>query len=173
MKRRAVGVAVLIVLFATAGTEARDLWVGAGGGIVDPQGARSAPFFTGNLRFKLKGNLVLEPEVGYWKKTNATEAVETTLEDVSAGANVLYRVPTRRGVRFFVGAGLGLHLIRSRFAIAGFEFDSDTEAKQGMHFIAGFDFKVSGGLSAFGAARFDAVSDVAQNKAYGGLRLEL
>lgn len=171
-QRILVGLATMAAALVLAGrAEAQGLSIGLGAGTVDPQDSRTALWLTANLRWKLAKNVVIEPEVGYWKKSETTADLDSSLKDMSAGANVLYRVPRKR-LTYFVGGGLGVHVVKSSVRIADFDSESDTEIKQGLHFLAGLDIKLAGALSVFGAARFDAVADVDQSKLYGGLRFK-
>ncbi len=174
MLRRPLAMLVLL----TAGVpfagwaEAQGVSIGVGAGAVDPQNLDTVPWFTANLRWTLHKNFVIEPEFGYWKKTQATPGTENTVKDLSAGVNILYRIP-KKNASFFAGAGLGAHVVRSAFSIEGFDAQSDTQVKQGLHLLGGFDYKLTGGLSLFVAFRFDGIADLSQSKAYGGLRFKL
>jgi opacity protein-like surface antigen len=172
MKRWTAILFVVASAVGLSGSAEAQSWFGVGAGTVDPQGLRRATWFTANWRLKLSKNVVLEPEGGYWKRSETTPGVESSVRDVSVGVNILYLVP-KKSVTWFAGAGVGAHMIRSEFDIQGFTADSDTELKSAIHLIGGLDFKLTGSLRLFGAVRFDTVSDVQQNKLYGGLRLKL
>ncbi len=152
--------------------QAQESSFGIGAGPVDPQSLPRAVWFTANWRWKLRKNVVVEPEGGYWKKSESTPGVTSSVRDVSGGLNILYLVP-KKGVTWFAGAGVGAHVIHSAFDIAGFSSDSNTEVTSALHLMAGVDYKLTGSLRLFGAVRYDTVSDVQQNKVYGGLRLKL
>lgn len=166
------GVLVMVALgtigFAR-GAEAKDFSLGLGAGTVDPQEFGRAPWFTANLRWKLGKKFLIEPEGGYWKKTETVPGVETSIRVVNGGVNILYPI-VRKGVDLFVGGGLGVHVIRSEQEVVGLAAQEDTEVKQALHLLAGFELK-AGALRLFGAARFDTVADLDQSKLYGGLRI--
>jgi opacity protein-like surface antigen len=167
MKRAPVIVGIALLSSGTA--EAKDLSLGLGAGVVDPQGVRTAPWFTANLRWALSKRVVIEPEAGYWKKSETSADLTSSVRDVSGGVNVLYRAP-RKGATWFAGAGVGLHLVRSEFAL-GAVSDTDTQLKSALHLIAGLELDLGGALALFGAVRYDTVSDVQQNKVYAGIRV--
>jgi hypothetical protein len=73
------------------------------------------------------------------------------------------------GATWFAGAGVGVHLVRSEFAL-GAVSDTDTQLKSALHLIAGLELKLGDALGFFGAVRYDTVSDVQQNKVYAGIR---
>src|SRR6266850_1755750 len=95
MKRHALFAGLSLAAFLiTVPARAQSLGVGAGIVKLENDDAHSL-FLTGNLRFKLLGPIVLEPEVGYWKRTQTIPAGELKYEDVSVGGNALLVFPGR------------------------------------------------------------------------------
>jgi len=104
---------------STGGARDQARSLGVGVGRVDPQGQDAALWLTANLRWGIGGHVVVEPEASYWKKSQASPAGDSRVEDLSGGVNVLYRFRSRRPLGFFAGGGVGLHLVRSSFTIPG------------------------------------------------------
>jgi hypothetical protein len=166
--------AIFLAYAAFVASEAQAQSIGAGIGIVKlEQDDESSRFLTANVRFPLLGPLQLEPEVGYWKRTETVPAGELSFEDFSLGVNALLVVP---GTRFQVwgGAGLGAHFLDRTAGIAQIIRDAKS-TDIAVHVLGGLDFKLSGPLVVFGVARRDVFGDSSdardQTKFYGGLRL--
>ena len=162
----------LFVLFALSGAPAAAQSIGVGAGVVKLENDdQSSLFLTGNLRVRLLGPLMLEPEVGYWKRSGPGEA---SFEDFSLGANGVVVLPAHP-LEIFGGIGVGAHFLNRSAGIAGLARDSDA-TEFGLHLLAGLDFRVSDTLNFFGAVRFDAFGDDSdardQTKFYGGLRFK-
>ena len=147
--------------------------IGLGAGIVDLEQDDKTPLFlTANFRVRLFGPITLEPEVGYWKRTEQVAAGELSFEDFSVGANALLVIPGSK-LEFFAGVGLGAHFLDRTAGIAGIIRDAnDTDVA--VHLLGGLDLKVSSSVSLFAAARHDSFGDDTdardQTKFYGGLR---
>jgi len=145
--------------------------LGLGAGLVDPEDVPSTFWITANYRFGITEHLLLEPEVGYWKKGEDVLGGDVSIEDLQFGLNAIYRLGgSGTGVRPWAGAGLGVHLLKGvvDFDDSG-DFD-DTDTEIGIHLLGGADFVMSDALALFAAARFDIVSDLNQFKLYGGVR---
>jgi hypothetical protein len=68
----------------------------------------STVWMAANVRLPLGSRLLLEPEVGYWRRE---PDFDNTLSGiVNLGANLL--VSSKGSLRFWGGGGLGLHLLR-------------------------------------------------------------
>jgi hypothetical protein len=177
MRRVGLRLAMVVALVAGVGVlraEAGDLSPSLGVGIVDPNGAGSALFFTASAQRALGERAVLDPEIGYWSRKDSSPGVENALSDVSVGVNVLCRLTgkgRRARTRLFAGAGLGVHLVQSKASVTGFDEASETEVKQGIHLIACADRMIGGSLRVFVAVRSDLVADLPQSKIYAGVRL--
>jgi len=174
MKRYAF-LAVVLALATLAPAAARAQSIGVGAGIVKlEQDDQSSLFLTGNLRLKILGPIVLEPEVGYWKRTFPTGAGEAKFEDFSVGANGLVVIPGHT-VELFGGVGLGAHFLDRSAGIAGLIRDSK-KTDIAIHLLVGLDVRLSSSVNGFGVARRDAFGSDSeardQTKFYGGLRLK-
>lgn len=175
MKRYVLLFSVLVASAALAPQEARAQSIGVGAGIVKlEQDDESSLFLTGNLRIGLLGPIVLEPEVGYWKRTEPVGTGEATFEDFSIGANGLLVVGGDK-LELFGGVGLGTHFLDRSAGIAGIIRDSKS-TDVAVHVLGGVDVKLSGALNAFGVVRRDVFGDSSdardQTKFYAGLRLK-
>jgi len=127
------------------------------------------PWFTVNARWTLNEKLMLEPEAGYWTKTTELiPGIETTMKDRSLGMNLVHPIHRKR-VGFFVGAGLGVHLLESSADVQGTPTEGDRELKEALHLFGGLEYDLRG-LTLFGAVRFDIIADANQSKIYGGVR---
>lgn len=172
MKRHALFALLLgLALSAAAPAGAQSLGVGAGIVKLENDDAHSL-FLTGNLRFKLLGPIVLEPEVGYWKRTETIPAGELKFEDFSVGGNALLVFPGR-SLSLWGGAGLGWHFLDRSAGIAGL-LHAAKSTDAAVHVLAGVDVRVSNSASLFATARKDVFGNDTdsrdQTKFYGGLR---
>src|SRR5262249_53935489 len=128
---------------------------------------------------RISGFLALEPEVGYWKKTETFLGVESSLEDLSFGGSALIIIPASR-IELWGGGGAGGHRIKGKLAGFGTSV-SESQTKFGWHFLGGIDLKLSDHAAIFGAGRYDRVKgdatagepDLDETKFYAGLRLVL
>jgi hypothetical protein len=164
----------LAILCATGVGPAAADGPAAGVGLVDPNGAGSALWLTANVRRAAGDHVVIEPEAGYWSRKDSSPGVDNSISDASLGVNVLYRIcgkSLRSATRVFAGAGVGVHLVQSKAAVAGYDDVEETEVKQGMHLLATADHRIGGALRVFISVRSDLVADLYQSKIYGGIRL--
>lgn len=161
---------VFVAFLAAAAVRAEGVRVGVGAGYVDPSDVGGSIWFTGNTRFHVASNVVVEPELGYWQKSESYQGlVDASVKDFDFGANVLYVFPSKSSVSFWAGAGLGAHVLKGEVGAPGFAA-SDSETKLGGQLLAGLDYEVGSSIALFGAARYDLVSDFNQFKLYAGLR---
>ncbi len=165
---------LLIVGAMAGGATAQDNSIGFGAGFVDPEVVDGTLWFTGNVRLKVANRLVLEPEVGYWSKSEKLPGIaEASIKDLNAGVNVLY-VPTTSGsVEFAIGAGVGAHFLKGEVGVLDVFNESETETKLGIHLLASLGYKVTGGFGVFASVRYDLVSDINQFKVYAGVRFKI
>ncbi|HVR70414.1 MAG TPA: outer membrane beta-barrel protein [Vicinamibacteria bacterium] len=142
--------------------------LGLGVGLVKPSDVDSTFWVTANYRFRLGDRLWLEPEAGYWKKGDDVPGLDVSIEDLNFGLNAILAMPGG-GIEPWVGAGVGLHLVKGVLGVGGFD-SGETETKLGIHLLGGLDFGLADSFDLFAALRYDIVSDLGQFKAYGGLR---
>ncbi len=139
------------------------------------------PYFALNLRIRLdrlgrgrgRGGSgfrgYLEPELGYWESSSAASSVS----DLLLGVNLIGGMPLD-AVEFFVGAGLGVHLVDRDFRGAGLDLSGSDEAL-GVNAHFGVDVALWRNVSLFGVGRFDIVDDdrdELEGKAYLGARFK-
>ena len=145
---------------------------GVGVGVVKPEDVDSTFYLNAHLRYHLTDALALEPEFGYWTKTQGLEGlIEASVSDTSVGGNLIFVLPSSP-LGFFVGAGLGAHILKGELNILGIT-GSDSETKLGVHLLGGLEYALSETLGVFTTARYDIVSDINQFKIYGGVRFYL
>lgn len=109
----------------------------------------------------------LEPEVGYWERSD--DNIDGG--DLLIGVNLIGVVPFGQVDTFF-GVGAGAHFIDSQLLLND-PTVSGSETKLGVNAQFGIDLYITDSLSAFGASRFDLVQDSedqVQSKVYLGLR---
>jgi opacity protein-like surface antigen len=171
--KRLLRLTVLGILAASPGAWAGDTAIGVGAGYVDPSDIGGTAWFTANVRFKLGESIALEPEAGYWKKSESVPGLlDASVKDLNTGVNVLYLVPAGDKVEVWLGGGVGVHFLSGSVGVLGFE-ESESETKFGGQLLAGLDLKVTTSVALFAAVRYDLVSDFNQFKAYGGFRFGL
>ena len=164
------------VLVAAAGGAspawAQDRTFGLGVGYVKPSDVDGTIWFTANAQYKVAKDFVVEPELGFWKKTASFPGLlDVSIRDLDVGANALYTT-VRKSRNISVGAGLGAHLLKGQVGVLGFS-DSDSSTKIGVHLLAGVVFGHAKSMHFFANARYDLVSDLNQFKLYGGVRFKL
>ncbi len=167
----------LFLTGATAG--AGDVWLGAGAGQVAPEGVNDTVCVAGEVRLGLGRHFALQPDLGYWKRTETTAGVSVSASDFSFGATALVLLPARP-VLFFAGGGPSIHRLAGDVGYYGFSVSSDTATRVGIGVLGGLDVEISRSVAFFVAARYDWVSletdnpdSVNQRRLYGGFRLRL
>ncbi len=172
MKRRLTLLLLTGVLLAGPGAQAQEqASLGFGAGLVRPNEVPSTFWVTANYRFRITDRLWLEPEVGYWEKSDDVTGFDVTVADLNFGANAILEFG-RSGsgeLQPWVGAGLGLHRLKGVRDFGDVDLGG-TVSKLGIHLLGGVDFGLSETFDLFAAARFDIVSQRNQFKLYGGLR---
>lgn len=116
----------------------------------------------------------LEPEIGYWERSESGNQVE----DLLLGINLLGVVPTRNA-DFFLGVGFGFHFfdggIQIRDAAGNIVDGIDlSEDRLGGNLHVGVEVYLTPSLGIFGAGRVDILEDEPfdrQTKVWGGLRV--
>jgi hypothetical protein len=166
--------AVLLPGSASAWTR-NDKSIGFALGVVDPEEIDTALWITLNLRVPLGEWFFLEPELGYWKKTEDFPGGETSLQDLDIGANVLVDLGQAGDASFWAGAGLGAHVLKAEVQVGDAE-ESESETELGVHILGGIDLELDSDLAIFLAARYDILTqegdgNFEQAKVYLGLRV--
>lgn len=172
MKLRLVALFLLFVGTATEVRAEEKTSVGLGLGLVDASGIGSTLWLTGNVRFAITDRVVLEPELGYWSKSDSFFGVDVSISDLNFGANALYRIPKDK-VTFHVGGGVGLHHLSGKVGVLDLFEESDSETKIGLQLLGGVEYRASETVDIFGRVRLDLISDVNQTKLYAGVRFRM
>jgi hypothetical protein len=178
--KRLLGLSFLSAVFILSGrpTRADGLSLGVGAGVVKTENISETFYITGNLRFPLFPYVVLEPEVGYWKKDYNVLGATASAEDLSFGGNALLVIPAHP-LSIWGGAGLGAHQLKGSFNAPGLGSISSSETRLGIHLLVGLDVSIAPRVKLFGAARYDIIHEdpstdnIHETKFYGGLRLSL
>jgi hypothetical protein len=176
--RTAIAFAFVALGLVAADARAQSSSLGIGAGVATPKDQDSTWWVTGNVRLPLGSILALEPEIGYWKRTDTVAGLDVSTEDLQFGGNLLFIIPADR-VQLFAGGGAGGHRLKGQIGIGGARI-TDSETKFGLHILGGLDIKVSSGVSLFGAARYEWIhlndertDDLKVTKFYGGFRFGL
>ena len=176
MKKALVALAVVTFALASVPADAgSNVFVGAG--YVWPADVDGTAYVTGGIRIKA-GPVAIEPEVGYWKKSEGVEdLVRISLSDLSFGANLVFAPDLTGKVGVYFGAGAALHRLKLTGTLIGIS-ESASENKFGAQGFAGIDFKLSDPVWLFATGRYDYVTKVkgldlslSGFKVYGGLRI--
>jgi hypothetical protein len=174
---RGLAAAALLVAGTPAG--AGDVWLGAGLGQVDPEGVSATLGVAGEVRLELGSHFAIQPDLGFWKRTETASGVSVTASDLSFGVTALLLLRTRP-VLFFAGAGPSIHRLGGDVDYYGFSVSSDSVTRVGLGALGGLDVEFSRSFAFFVAARYDWVSletenpdSVNQRRLYGGFRLRL
>jgi opacity protein-like surface antigen len=177
-RRRALAL-VGLGLLAGASADAGDIWLGAGIGQVKPEGVNATVAFRGELRLGLGKHFALQPDLGYWKRSETVSGISVSASDFSFGATALLVLPVRP-LRIYAGAGPSVHHISGDVASYGFSVASDSLTRVGLTALGGLDLEISRSAAFFLAARYDWVSletsapdSINQRTLYGGFRLRL
>ncbi len=164
---------------AAAPAGAGDVWLGAGAGQVAPEGVNDTVCVAGEVRRGLGRHFALQPDLGYWKRTETASGVSVSASDFSFGATALVLLPVRP-VTFFAGGGPSIHYLAGDVGFYGFKVSSDSVTRVGIGVLGGLDVAISRSFAFFVAARYDWVSletdnpdSVDQRRLYGGFRLRL
>lgn len=146
--------------------------LGVGLGLVDASNVGSTLWLTANVRFALSERVSLEPEIGFWSKSDAFLGVDVSIKDFNVGANAVYRIPKDK-VTFHVGGGVGLHNLTGKIGVLDLFEESDSETKLGLQVLGGVEYRASDAVALYGRVRLDLISDVNQTKLYAGIRFGL
>lgn len=146
--------------------------IGLGIGLVDASNVGSTLWLSGNVRLPVSERVAIEPEIGFWSKTDSFFGVDVSVSDFNVGANALYRFPKEK-VAFHVGAGVGLHHLSGKIGVLDLFEESETSTKIGLQLLGGAEYRASESIDIYGRVRLDLISDVNQTKLYAGVRFRL
>ncbi len=184
MRNSRVVLAVVVALFCVAGVaraEGPKASLFGGAGYVNPKDVEGTAYFTGGFRLNVTEALAVEPEFGYWKRSEGLEELlRVGLSDTTVSANLVFRPAMKGPVGVYLGGGPALHLVKLSASFLGIS-DSETKSCFGGQAFVGADFKLSQPVWLFATARYSITSkgnwgdeveaDVSGFKVYGGLRV--
>jgi hypothetical protein len=127
----------------------------------------------------------LGSDVGFWRQVETRcewipsasrpFCEDVRFQDVTVSLSFAVEATVHRGIRLFAGSGFGSHALEARSDSLRFGFGDSriggSEIRIGFQAFAGVDLPISKRWGFFLLGRYDGVADVAQWKAYGGLRL--
>lgn len=171
---------VLALIFWGAGAMARAEapvgLLGIGVGLADPT-ARGTPggfLATAGFRYPLTPWFAVEPEVGYWERSDRTDMlVSDVFSDFNVGLQGLFTVPVGRTWGLYAGAGVDVHVLTGEFRVVGFPTSEETRARGGFHVLGGADVRLGRDVRLFVTGRYDVVADLKQVRWIIGARFRL
>jgi len=156
-----------------ASLDGRSLRIGAG--VVRPEALPTAPWLGVAITWKL-GPLSLEPEAGYWSRSEVAFGLENAVRDVHAGLSLTWS-PLRIGrTGLLGGAGGSAHSVTSSGGPIAGESASDTTIRPGLQAWAAIEVRLSPRSALFVAGRSDWIlrrdlPDERETRLYAGIRL--
>src|SRR6266536_6251538 len=102
------------------------------------------------------GGIHLEPEIGYWHRSEEAFGIEVGTGDYQIGASIVQTLAQRGKMAVFLGEGAALHLVQHSARAAGDRAAESTPAP-GLHAFSGLDRAFSPRLSLLATIRFDWV----------------
>lgn len=149
----------------------------AGAGVVRTEDTGSAVWLTGSVRFRL-WNVRLEPEIGFWTKSDRAYGLEASVRDLQLGVNLVLRRPIGGGrLELVAAAGASAHRVRNKGGPIGQDQPATTDTRPGVQIQGGLEVWVSPRAALFLTGRADLIfepgdsSNQWQKKLYGGLRV--
>ncbi|HVO09730.1 MAG TPA: outer membrane beta-barrel protein [Vicinamibacteria bacterium] len=148
-------------------------------GYVKARQLDSTLVFGGDFRFGVASHLCLAPEFSYWKKSESSIAITSSVEDLQFGVNLVAVLPLGRRLGWFGGGGGGLHHVTGDLGVTGSTVVSDSTTKGGVDVLTGLEISAGDNLSFVLSGRYDWVlglggSDATrldQYKFLGGFRV--
>jgi hypothetical protein len=144
-------------------------------GAVEPVDIGRTLWLRGSLRHGI-GPLLVEPEIGYWSRSELAFGLTASVRDAQLGLNIAYPLPLPgRSVGLVAAAGAAAHRIRSAGGPVGQKVASETVVRPGLQGALSLELKLSRRTAAFVAARADWIFQGGeapwerQEKLYGGV----
>jgi hypothetical protein len=175
----ALATAILAVVPAARAADSGSS-IGVSLGYVKAKNVDSTLVFGGDFQFPLAGVLSLAPEFSYWKKSQSSVDITSSVEDLQFGVNLVAVLRVSRRVGLFAGGGGGLHHVTGNLGITGSTIVSDSTTKGGAAVLGGIEIAAGDSLGFFLSARYDWVlglsgtdsSRLDQGKFLGGFRMK-
>jgi opacity protein-like surface antigen len=188
-KRIVVWMVLVFCLVVTQNASAKtDLgWrsVGVNAGFVDPDNVDGTIGFGAFANLgNLSPDVRLQPNLGYWSKSEEFGGDKATISDIALSARALYMFHgTSPKFRPYAGGGLGLHMVHAKVEVAAQDLGggviipameaSDTSTKLGLDLVGGFTTPLSQKNDLCVDLGYTAVSDVAQFSMKVGVSFDL
>lgn len=167
------------ILLSGGQAQGGDIWLGVGAGWVKAEGVNATVGFGGDLRIELGRHFAVQPDVGYWRRTETVSGISVSASDTTFGATFLGLLPLRP-VKLYGGAGPSIHHISGNVASLGFPVASDSLTRVGLAVLGGLDLEISRSFAFFFNARYDWVTlegtdpdSFNQSRFFVGFRFEL
>jgi hypothetical protein len=144
-------------------------------GVVRPEDLGSAAWFGIGVRARFLG-LCLEPEVGYWSRSETAFALRSSVRDLHAGVSADWTLLRLGRARLLAAAGGSAHVVTSSGGPSGGATASETRVRAGPHASLAFELRIGERTAAFVGARSDWIvrrssDDEQESRFYGGIRL--
>ena len=115
--------------------------------------------------------LMLEPQIGFWTKSESEFGVDVSVRDIAVGARAKYLFDIKNSnIEPFVGGGLGLHFVSAEVTVPGFGSADDSEVKLGLDIGGGLHFPVNPQWDILTEVWYGIVSDINQGSLMVGAR---
>ena len=151
--------------------------IGVNAGFVDPDNVDGTVGFGAFANLgNLSPDVRLQPNVGYWSKSQDEFGVKATISDISFSTRALYMFHNN-SAKFhpYAGGGPGLHIVKAKVSMTtpvAMEA-SDSETKLGLDLVGGFTTQLSQKNDLCVDLGYTAVSDVAQLSMKVGVSFDL
>jgi len=159
--------------------------IGVNAGFVDPDNVDGTVGFGAFANLgNLSPDVRLQPNVGYWSKSQEFGGDKASISDISLSTRALYMFRgTSPKFRPYAGAGLGLHMVKAKVEMAAQDMGggviipameaSDTSTKLGLDLVGGFTTPLSRKNDLCVDLGYTAVSDVAHFSMKAGVSFDL
>jgi len=127
----------------------------ASAGAVKPEGLGYGPWLAIAFSHKL-GPLHIEPELGFWSRSETAFGLRATASDLHLGLNVAATLAHVAATRVLAAAGAAAHRVENA-AQSGTAKASVTETRPGLMAMVGLERRVAHRLSMLAAARYDRI----------------
>lgn len=151
----------------------RSLRIGAG--VVRPEALGTTPWLGVAVACRL-GRLSLEPEAGFWSKSETAFGLRSSVRDAHAGLNLSW-TPLRRGrTRLLGAAGGSAHFVTNSGGPLAGATASETSVRPGLQAWLAIEVRLSPRSLVFAAGRSDWIlrrelEDERETRLYAGIRL--
>ena len=159
--------------------------IGVNAGFVDPDNVDGTVGFGAFANLgNLSPDVRLQPNVGYWSKSQEAFGAKATISDISFSTRALYMFHNN-SAKFhpYAGGGLGLHMVKAKVSMPAQDMGggviipameaSDTSTKLGLDFGGGFTMPLSERTDFSVDTWYTATSDVSHFSLKAGVSFDL